>query len=73
MRRLYSSLAAVFLASTLGGCGENQPNSPAKPEDQSPDFGRQTGDMMKSANSGMDPKKLKSSPGSLMPPMKTKR
>ena len=76
MRRFYSTLCLVILAGALGGCGEDQPNSPAKLEEQSPDYGQKTGDMMKTANSGLDSKNLKSggapSPGAMMPPMKTR-
>jgi hypothetical protein len=60
MRRLCFAISAAFLACLLSGCGENQPNAPATPEDVSaPDFAKKTADMMKNANSGMDLKKAK--------------
>lgn len=62
MRRLSLALAAGFLACLFSGCGENQPNAPAEPSDVNADFVKKTTDMMKEANTGMDPKK-KSNPG----------
>ena len=57
----------LFAASLLGlfafaGCGEDQPNASAKPEEVTPDFSKKSGDLMKEANNSMDPKKLKSTP-----------
>ena len=58
-----SLIAASILSMGLiglgtAGCGEDQPNKPAQAEDvNSADFTKKTGDMMKAANSGMDPKK----------------
>ncbi len=49
------SIGLMGVATT--GCGEDQPNAPAQPKDLTPDFGKSTADMMKNANSGMDPKK----------------
>ena len=39
------------------GCGEDQPNAPAKPEEATTDFGKSAMDQMKAANTGMDLKK----------------
>jgi hypothetical protein len=77
MRRFCSALVVITMAIALGGCGENQPNAPANPQEQSADFGQKAGEMMKTANTGMDPKNLKSggppAPGAMMPPVKPKR
>jgi hypothetical protein len=54
-------MAAAFLTGILTGCtGEDQPNAPANPEEVNADFAKKTSDMMKAANTGMDPKKAKS-------------
>jgi hypothetical protein len=60
MRRFRWVLLSGFLACFAGGCGEDQPNAPAKPEEVNADFAKKSADMMKSANVGMDPKALKS-------------
>lgn len=59
MRRFRAALLTVFMASFIPGCGEDQPNAPAKPEEVNADFGAKTADMMRGANTGMDPKKAK--------------
>lgn len=59
MRRLRDLGLAAILGGVLVGCGENQPNAPAKPEDLGPEFAAKTADMMKNANSGMDLKAAK--------------
>ena len=73
MRRLCLAVAPIMLAGILAGCGEDQPNASTKPEEMKPDFGTNAGDMMKKANSGMDPSKAKAggagSPGGMMPKM----
>lgn len=51
--------AVLFGGGALVGCGEDQPNAAAQPQDLGPDFAKKTADMMKSANSGMDPKQAK--------------
>jgi hypothetical protein len=63
MPRLRFALATAFLAGILAGCGEDQPNAPAKPADLTPDFGTKSADMMKAANSGMAPVKGATAPG----------
>jgi hypothetical protein len=60
MHRLRRAVVTAFVAGIILGCGgESQPNAPASPENMTPDFGAQSGDMMKNANTGMDPKKAK--------------
>jgi hypothetical protein len=59
MYRLRCALLAGFLASLIAGCGEDQPNRPAQPNEVNADFARKSADMMKAANTGMDPKKAK--------------
>ncbi len=60
MRRLSLAIAAAFLGCIFSGCGEDQPNAPAQPEDVNTDFAKKTTDMMKDANTGMDIKAGKS-------------
>lgn len=57
MHRLRYAFVAAFLAGILSGCGgESQPNAPATQEDlNDPNFGKNAGDMMKNANTGMNP------------------
>lgn len=62
MRRYRAALLTLFLAGIITGCSENQPNAPAKPEEVNADFGAKTADMMKNANTGMDPKKKAATP-----------
>lgn len=53
-----SILSIGLIGLGTAGCGEDQPNKPAQPEDvSSADFAKKTADMMKDANTGMDPKK----------------
>lgn len=61
MHRLRFALIVGILAAAAPGCGgENQPNAAAKPEDvKDPAFINNTTDMMKQANTGMDPKAAK--------------
>lgn len=56
MFRFRHAFLVAFLAASVAGCGgEEQPNAPAKPADvNNPDFGKNTADLMKNANSGMD-------------------
>ncbi|MHB1557966.1 MAG: hypothetical protein ACYC61_10840 [Isosphaeraceae bacterium] len=54
MNRLRALAVAAILAGALPGCGEDQPNQPAQPKDLGAEFGKNTADMMKNANSGMD-------------------
>ena len=64
MYRFRAAILAGFLACYAGGCGdESQPNAPTPPEAVNEDFTKKTADMMKSANSGMDPKNLKKASG----------
>ncbi len=60
MRRLSLAIAAAFLGCGFSGCGEDQPNAPAQPAEVTADFAKKTADMMKAANTGMDPKAAKS-------------
>jgi len=48
--------SAFVAAGMISGCGEDQPNAPAQPAEVNVDFAKKTADMMKNANSGMDPK-----------------
>jgi hypothetical protein len=59
MNRLRHALIAGVLAGLLSGCGEDQPNKPAGPGDVTPDFAKDSANMMKAANTGMDPKAAK--------------
>ena len=59
MRRLSLAMAVALFGCVLSGCGEDQPNAPAQPSEVNADFAKKTADMMKDANSGMDPKALK--------------
>ncbi len=59
MNRLRCLALAAILGGAISGCGEDQPNAPAKPNELGEDFGKKTADMMKSANSGMDLKAAK--------------
>jgi hypothetical protein len=63
MRTLRYILLGAFLCAPCAfmGCGEDQPNAPAQPAEVNADFAKKTADMMKSANSGMDPKAVKKS------------
>jgi hypothetical protein len=68
MDRLRYVIVAVALAGFAPGCGgEEQPNAPAAPSEVNEDFAKKTADMMKAANAGMDPKKLKLAPGAQRP------
>ena len=59
MYRFRWAVLAGVLACYAGGCGEDQPNAPAKPEEVTEDFTKKTADMMKSANGPMDAKSVK--------------
>jgi hypothetical protein len=60
MHPLRTAVAAAFVAGIISGCdGESQPNKPPAPENLTPDYGAKSGDMMKNANTGMDPKKAR--------------
>jgi hypothetical protein len=59
MSRLRCLALAAILGVVLPGCGEDQPNAPAKPAELGENFAKQSQDMMKSANSGMDLKAAK--------------
>jgi hypothetical protein len=59
MNRLRGALLAGFLAGLIPGCGEEQPNRPAQPDEANADFARKSADMRRDANSGMDPKKAR--------------
>ena len=58
----YLLFAVSLFGFAAAGCGEDQPNASAKPEEVTPDFSKKSGDMMREANNGMDPKMLKSTP-----------
>ncbi len=59
MKRFRFVVFTAFLAGILSGCGEDQPNQPAKPSDLGADFGNSAQDQMKAANAGMDLKAQK--------------
>jgi hypothetical protein len=59
MSRLRCLALAAILGGVLPGCGEDQPNAPAKSSELGEDFAKKTADMMKNANSGMDLKAAK--------------
>jgi len=63
MRLLRYVLLGAFLCLPCAfmGCGEDQPNKPAQPQDLGPDFAKKTADMMKGANKAIDPKAVKKS------------
>jgi hypothetical protein len=66
MYRFRAAVFATFLAAAVVGCGEDGGSSAsAKPEEVTPDFAAKSADMMKNANSGMDPKALKKQPGGI--------
>ena len=66
MRRLQCVVWTALLAGVFAGCGDDQPNAPAQPNEVNQEFVSKTADMMKSANTGMDPKMLnKGYPGSV--------
>jgi len=62
MYRFRLTLFTAIVTGMASGCGEGQPNSPAQPDQVTPDFAKATSDRMKAANTGMDPKKAKQSP-----------
>jgi hypothetical protein len=62
MNRFRLMLVTAFVAGMISGCGEDQPNAPAQPSEVNADFGKKTADMMKNANSGIDPKNAKPAP-----------
>jgi hypothetical protein len=62
MYRFRVMLLSGLMAGMTSGCGEDQPNAPAQPGDLNADFAKKTADMMKSANSGIDPKIAKKAP-----------
>jgi hypothetical protein len=51
----------ALLAGLVAGCGEDQPNSPAQPDEANAEFIKKTADRLKEANSSMDPKKAAAS------------
>ena len=59
MRRLTLAIGTAVLGCVVSGCGENQPNASAQPEQVDANFMKKTADMMKDANAGMDLKKAK--------------
>jgi hypothetical protein len=58
MYRMRFALLIAFLAGISSGCGEDQPNS-ARPEQVNSEFAANSADMMRKANTGMDPKQAK--------------
>jgi hypothetical protein len=52
------ALLTAFVAGIISGCGEDQPNS-ARPEQVNTEFATNSADMMRKANTGMDPKQAK--------------
>ena len=65
MYRFRLLLLSTFVAGMILGCGEDQPNAPAQTSDLNADFVKKTTDMMKDANSSIDPKKAKQVRGPL--------
>jgi hypothetical protein len=59
MYRFRLMLLSVFVAGMISGCGEDQPNAPAQPGEVTVDFAKKTAEMMKNANSSIDPAKAK--------------
>jgi hypothetical protein len=59
MNRLRCAVGAGILGLIIPGCGEDQPNHPATGDEVNKDFAQQSVDMMRKANSGMDPKQAK--------------
>ena len=58
MNRLRSAVVAGILAGFISGCGDDQTGHPAQPNEVTPDFAKNSADMMKNANAGIpDPKK----------------
>jgi hypothetical protein len=62
MYRFRLMISTAFVAGMISGCGEDQPNAPAQPNEVNADFAKKTADMMKAANSSIDPKKAKLPP-----------
>jgi hypothetical protein len=62
MYRLRLMVFTALLAGFAAGCGEDQPNAPTPAAETNADFVKSTQDKMKSANAGMDPKKVESAP-----------
>lgn len=54
MRRYVFILAGAAMLCLGGGCGEDQPNAAAKPEEVNADFAQKTTDMMKAANANSE-------------------
>jgi hypothetical protein len=60
MKRLCGALVAGVLAGFVSGCGDEQTGRPAQPNEVTPEFTKNTLDMMKNANTGIpDPKQAK--------------
>ncbi|APW61465.1 hypothetical protein [Paludisphaera borealis] len=59
MRRYRFLLVGLAISCFGGGCGEDQPNTSAAPEEVNADFAKKSADMMKAANTGMDKKNLR--------------
>jgi hypothetical protein len=68
MHRLRFAVFTAFVAGVISGCGEDQPNAAAQPNEVNADFAKKSVDMMKSANAGMDPKAARKGLGA--PPKK---
>jgi hypothetical protein len=62
MYRFRVMVLSALMAGMISGCGEDQPNAPAQPGEVNADFAKKTADMMKSANSGINPKNAKQAP-----------
>jgi hypothetical protein len=67
MHRSRLILCGAVLAGMMAGCGEDQPNAPAQPSEVTGQFAQKTVDMMKSANTGMDPKAARKTGGAPAP------
>ena len=59
MNRVRCAVVAGILAGFISGCGDDQTGHPAQPSEVNADFAKNSADMMKNANAGMDPKKAK--------------
>jgi hypothetical protein len=68
MRRLHWVLLTGLLAGFAAGCGEDQPNAPTPAAETNADFSKNSQDMMKAANSGIDLKKAQATSTAPAPP-----
>jgi len=62
MRRYRYIVLGAAISCFGVGCGEDQPNAAAVPEQADADFAKKSVDMMKAANTGMNKKGAKPAP-----------